>query len=67
MVHSNFFDQPLLTVVAPVYAKEIYGSPASFGALVGSFGAGVFCRITAVRMRGHVVAASLSAIWSEPF
>lgn len=39
---GNFFDQPLLTVVAPVYAKEVYGSPASFGALVGSFGAGAF-------------------------
>jgi MFS family permease len=39
---GNFFDQPLLTVIAPVYAKEIYGSPASFGALVGSFGAGAF-------------------------
>ena len=37
---GNFFDQPLMTVVAPVYAMEIYGSPASFGALVGSFGAG---------------------------
>jgi MFS family permease len=36
------FDQPLLTVIAPVYGKEIYGSPASFGALVGSFGAGAF-------------------------
>jgi MFS family permease len=39
---GNFFDQPLLTVVAPVYAKHIYGSPASFGALVGSFGGGAF-------------------------
>jgi MFS family permease len=39
---GNFFDQPLLTVVAPVYASEIYGSPASLGALVGSFGAGAF-------------------------
>ena len=39
---GNFFDQPLLTVVAPVYAKQIYGSPASFGALVGSFGARAF-------------------------
>jgi predicted MFS family arabinose efflux permease len=39
---GNFFDQPLLTVVAPVYGKEIYGSPESFGALVGSFGAGAF-------------------------
>jgi MFS family permease len=39
---GNLFDQPLMTVVAPVYAKDIYGSPASFGALVGSFGAGAF-------------------------
>ena len=39
---GNFFDQPLLIVVAPVYGKEIYGSPESFGALVGSFGAGAF-------------------------
>jgi MFS family permease len=39
---GNFFDQPLLTVIAPVYAKDIYGSPATFGALVGSFGAGAF-------------------------
>ena len=39
---GNFFDQPLLTVVAPVYARDIYGSPASFGALVGSFGVGAF-------------------------
>ena len=39
---GNFFDQPLLTVVAPVYAKHVYGSPASFGALVGSFGGGAF-------------------------
>ena len=30
---GNLFDQPLLTVVAPVYAKDIYGSAASFGAL----------------------------------
>jgi hypothetical protein len=37
---GNFFDQPLLTVVAPVYANQIYGSPASLGALVGSFGVG---------------------------
>jgi predicted MFS family arabinose efflux permease len=29
-------------VVAPVYANKIYGSPASLGALVGSFGAGAF-------------------------
>ena len=39
---GNFFDQPLLTIVAPVYARHIYGSPASFGALVGCFGGGAF-------------------------
>jgi MFS family permease len=39
---GNFFDQPLLTVIAPIYAKEIYGSPASFGALVGAFSGGAF-------------------------
>jgi hypothetical protein len=37
---GNFFDPLLLTVVAPVYTSEIYGSPASLGALVGSFWAG---------------------------
>jgi predicted MFS family arabinose efflux permease len=39
---GNFFDQPLVTVIAPLYAKEIYGSPASFGALVGAFSGGAF-------------------------
>lgn len=38
---GNFFDKPILTVVAPVYAKDVYGSPASFGAPVGSIGVGV--------------------------
>lgn len=39
---GNLFDQPLLTVIAPLYAKEIYGSSASFGALVGAFSGGAF-------------------------
>jgi Major Facilitator Superfamily len=39
---GNFFDKPLLTVIAPVYAKDVYGSPTSLGALVGSFGIGAF-------------------------
>jgi MFS family permease len=39
---GNLFDQPLLTVIAPIYAKEVYGSPASFGALVGAFSGGAF-------------------------
>jgi MFS family permease len=39
---GNHFDQPLITVIAPIYAKEVYGSPASFGALVGAFSGGAF-------------------------
>lgn len=50
---GNLFDQPLMTVVAPVYAKEIYGSPASFGALVGSFGAGAFAGSLLFGAVGH--------------
>jgi MFS family permease len=52
---GNFFDQPLLTVVAPVYAKEMYGSPASFGALVGSFGGGAFA--------GSLLYGSVGRMW----
>jgi MFS family permease len=52
---GNFFDQPLLTVIAPVYGKEIYGSPASFGALVGSFGAGAFA--------GSLLFGSVARTW----
>jgi MFS family permease len=37
---GNFFDLPLLTVVLTVYAKEIFGSPASLGLMLGSFAAG---------------------------
>jgi hypothetical protein len=52
---GNLFDQPLVTVVAPVYAKHIYGSPASFGLLVGSFGAGAFA--------GSLLFAALGRTW----
>jgi MFS family permease len=52
---GNFFDQPLLTVVAPVYGSEIYGSPTSFGALVGSFGAGAFA--------GSLLFGSIGPTW----
>jgi len=52
---GNFFDKPLLTVIAPVYASDVYGSPASFGALVGSFGAGAFV--------GSLVFGSVARTW----
>ena len=37
---GNFFDVPLMTVVLPVYAKEVFGSPTSLGLMLGSFAAG---------------------------
>ena len=37
---GNFFDVPLLTVVLPVYAEQIFGSPTSLGLMLGSFAAG---------------------------
>ena len=52
---GNFFDKPLLSTIAPVYAKEIYGSPASFGALIGSFGAGAFA--------GSLLFGSVGSTW----
>jgi MFS family permease len=38
---GNFFDLPLMTVVLPVYAKEIFGSPQSLGLMLGSLAAGM--------------------------
>jgi Na+/melibiose symporter-like transporter len=37
---GNFFDLPLMTVVLPVYAKEVFGSPQSLGLMLGSVAAG---------------------------
>ena len=37
---GNFFDLPLLTVVLPVYAKEVFGSPQSLGLMLASVAAG---------------------------
>jgi MFS family permease len=37
---GNSLDKPLMYVVAPVYARDIYGSPESLGLMVGAFGGG---------------------------
>jgi MFS family permease len=37
---GNFFDLPLVTVVLPVYAKEIFGSPQALGLMMGSLAGG---------------------------
>ena len=37
---GNSLDKPLIYVIAPVYAKTIYGNPESLGLMVGAFGGG---------------------------
>ncbi len=37
---GNFFDVPLMSVVLPVYAKEIFGSATSLGLMLGAFAGG---------------------------
>jgi MFS family permease len=37
---GNFFDLPLMTVVLPVYARQIFGSAQSLGLMLGSVAAG---------------------------
>ena len=37
---GNFFDLPLITVVLPVYAREIFGTASSLGLMLGSLAAG---------------------------
>src|SRR5215203_614390 len=37
---GNSLDKPLMYVIAPVYADEIYGSPESLGLMIGAFGGG---------------------------
>jgi MFS family permease len=37
---ANFLEKPLVSVVIPVYAETFYGTAASFGAMLGAFGAG---------------------------
>lgn len=37
---GNALDKPLTTVVAPVYAREVFDSAAALGLMVGAFGGG---------------------------
>jgi hypothetical protein len=37
---ASLLEKPLMSVVAPVYAEDRHGSAASFGAMLGAFGAG---------------------------
>lgn len=42
---GNFFDLPLVTVVLPVYAREIFGTASSLGLMLGSLAAGTLIGI----------------------
>lgn len=37
---TNFLDAPLFAVILPVYAKQMFGSAANLGLMIGGFGAG---------------------------
>jgi predicted MFS family arabinose efflux permease len=50
---ASMLEKPLMSVVAPVYASDIYGSAASFGAMLGAFGAGALVGTLAFSVVGH--------------
>jgi MFS family permease len=37
---TNFLDMPLIQVILPVYARTLYGTPTSLGAMLGALAAG---------------------------
>jgi predicted MFS family arabinose efflux permease len=50
---AGLLEKPLMSVVAPVYAEDNYGSAASFGAMLGAFGAGALLGTLAFSLVGH--------------
>jgi predicted MFS family arabinose efflux permease len=50
---TNFLDVPLVAVIMPVYAKTIYGSAASLGAVLGALGAGALAGTLLFGAVGH--------------
>jgi predicted MFS family arabinose efflux permease len=50
---ANLLEKPLMSVVAPLYAEDLYGSAASFGAMLGAFGAGALAGALAFGVVGH--------------
>ena len=57
---ASMLEKPLMSVVAPVYASDIYGSAASFGAMLGAFGAGALVGTLAFSVVGHRLPRSLT-------
>jgi predicted MFS family arabinose efflux permease len=50
---AGLLEKPLMSVVAPVYAEDNYGSAASFGAMLSAFGAGALLGTLAFSIVGH--------------
>ena len=50
---ANALDSSLITVVLPVYARDVWGSPTSFGALVSAIGAGALVGAAVFGAIGH--------------
>jgi predicted MFS family arabinose efflux permease len=50
---AGLLEKPLMSVVAPVYAEDNYGGAASFGAMLGAFGAGALVGTLAFSVVGH--------------
>jgi MFS family permease len=54
---GNFRDKPLQAVIAPVYAKTIFGSATSLGFVVGAFGIGA--------LAGSLLFGAVGRNWSR--
>jgi predicted MFS family arabinose efflux permease len=50
---ASMLEKPSMSVVAPIYARDLYGSAASFGAMLGAFGAGALVGTLAFSVLGH--------------
>lgn len=50
---ANALDGSLMTVVLPVYARDIWGSPAAYGTLVSAIGAGALIGAAIFGAIGH--------------
>ena len=60
---TNFLDVPLVTVILPIYARELYGSAASLGVIVGSLAGGAFVGTLLFGAVGHRLPRRLTLIF----
>ncbi len=59
---ANALDGSLVTVVLPVYARDVWGSPTSLGALTSAIGAGSLLGAALFGMIGHRVPRRLTML-----